>query len=818
MALHSIRLAETARQNGICELRGTLPASHEPVGLRYRTRTGALLRVDGEIAGAFDREHEVVAVEASGVERTLSLEVELSALPTNGLPSGPGARWRLMQRTAAQRPARKLEVVEPPRILGGESKNAALPVIGHAHLDLAWLWTYEEGRRKALRTLANALQVASRDRTYVFAQSQPALYAGIEHDDPQLFARIRAAIAAGNVDPSVAAPWVETDCNIPSGETLLRQLAYGMDYIEERFGIVPSICWLPDSFGFPNTLPQLLAHAGVRFFLTAKLQWNDTTRWPHPQFVWCGPDDSAIIGAVIDRYEGGATPERVARARERREPIVVGYGDGGGGPNDEIANEARHAGRWLSPRVWFESVAAADRLPRHKDELYLETHRGVWTTHHDVKERRFALEAALDEAEELCAWCIAVRAPKHITEPLAADLRNAWPLLLRGDFHDVVCGTSIAPVYDELGDDYERVERICARVRDAAYAILPRSSVVQSDREIPPREDEGAFLFSNAHLSARVRSDGTVVELRRADALSFVTGANVLRAYVDTPREWEAWNIDAGYRKRTVRVRPQGCEIEDDGLILRYRLRNSLIVLRIALGADDPYLRVAAAVIWEERRTLLRLENWLAVETSNVTFGTPHGTIDRHAFVRDDADRAKFEVPGQRFARVDGPSGGFALLATSNYGWNARTLKDGGVHLGLSLLRGPMWPDPNADRGEQHFEWALMPLDPGVGIGALERTWRDYAYPPRVRLFTCDDPAVLVTACKPAQNGDGIIVRVRECDGAGRRMRLAFGGRSRQVESCDARERHIEREATLEEHSIVADLQPYELRSFRVRL
>jgi alpha-mannosidase len=819
VALHSIKLSETARKNGICELEGTLPASQSELGLRYRTRTGALLRVNGEIAGAFDREHESVTLPPADVLRTVQLEVELRALPTNGLPSRPGARWRLLQRMAAERPRTTLEVAQAPAPVVGKPANPALPVIGHAHLDLAWLWTFEEGRRKALRTLANALQLAARYRAYVFAQSQPALYAGIEHDDDTLFERIRDAVRAGNIDPSIAAPWVETDCNIPSGETLLRQLTHGMNYVEDRFGIVPEVCWLPDSFGFPNTLPQLLAHAGVRFFLTAKLQWNDTTRWPHPQFVWCGPDDSAVVGAVVDRYEGGATPERVARAQERGEPVVVGYGDGGGGPNDAIVQEAHAAGRWTSPRAWFESVAArAGRLPRIRDELYLETHRGVWTTHHDVKARRFSLEAMLDECEELCAWCVAVRAPKQMTEPLASDLRTAWPLLLRGDFHDVVCGTSIAPVYEELNDDYEKVERICARVRDAAYAILPRGPISDSGAEPAPREEDGSYVFSNAHLFARVRPDGTVVELRRPDGPNHLTGGNVLRAYVDVPREWEAWNLDAGYAKRPLRIRPQGCAIEDDGLVVRYRFRKSLIVLRIALGAEDPYLRVGAAILWEERRAIVRLENWLAVEAKNVTFGTPHGTIDRRAFAVDDGDRAKFEVPGQRFARADGPRGGFALLTTASYGWDARGLKEGGIHLGLSLLRGPLWPDPKADRGEHRFEWALMPLDASVGIGTVERLWREYAYPARVRLFTCDDPSIVVVACKPADDGDGIVVRVRECDGAARSMRLAFGGRASGIESCDARERRIEREAALDEYAIVAQLQPYELRSFRVRL
>lgn len=795
-----------------------LPALESPVGLRYQTRTGAILRLDGEIAGAFDREHDVVAV-AAGEPREVVLDVELSALPTHGLPSRPGARWKWMTRTAAQRPSAKLEVVEAPPSMPAPAAGE-LALIGHAHLDLAWLWTFAEGRRKALRTLANALAIAEREPGYVFSQSQPALFAGIEDDDRALFARIAQAVASGTIDVSVAAPWAETDCNIPSGETLLRQCTYGMNAIERWFGVVPSIAWLPDTFGFPNTLPQLLAHAGVRFFLTAKLEWNDTTRWPHPQFLWHGPDGSAVLGAVVASYDGRATPERIARARERNEPLILGYGDGGGGPNDEIVASAHAIGHWSSARAWFERRAAeAERLPRVDGELYLEYHRGVWTTHHDVKARRFALEGALDEAEELAAWCIAVRAPRNLTEPLAADLRNAWPPLLRGDFHDVVCGTAIAPAYAELFDDYEKAERIAARVREAAYSLLPRAQLARDeDEEVPAREDDDGFVLENGLVLARFRHDGVITELRRGNGPNVVTGANVLRAYVDKPREWEAWNLDASYARSPIRIKPEAVEIDEGALIARYRLRSSRIVLRIALGKNDPYVRVAAAVIWNERRTILRLENWVALGARTVTFGTPHGTIDRDAFGETDADRAKFEVPAQRFARVDAPAGGFALLATDNYGWNSRGLRDGGIQLGLSLLRSPCWPDPEADRGEHRLSWALVPLPPESGIGTLEHLWRAYAYPARVRLFTCDDPAVLVTACKPADDGDGIVVRVRECDGARRPLRLQFGGRPRAIESCDARERKVEREAGIEDGTLVASLEPYELRSFRIRL
>lgn len=723
-----------------------------------------------------------------------------------------------MLRHASERPSQTLDLVEPPLPIRAEARGD-LPLLAHAHLDLAWLWTFAEGRRKAQRTFANALQAARLDSSYVFIQSQPALYEDVERDDPGLFTQIVRAVASRAIDPSVGALWVESDCNIPSGESLLRQCALGTRYVQERFGIAAEIAWLPDSFGFPNSLPQLLAHAGIRFFATTKLQWNDTTRWPHPQFVWRGPDGSSVIAAVIDSYEGEPTSKRIARARERREPLVLGYGDGGGGPNEAIVRDAARVGRWTSASGWFERLGLrADALPRVNGELYLQTHRGVFTTHHDVKARRFALEAALDEAEELCAWCQAVRAAPPLWKPLAAELRSAWPIFLRGDFHDVVSGTSIGEVYRELDEAYSVAEQICARVRGAALAILPRGSLQrEAEAEVPPRFDEGTYVFENRFVQARVRRDGTVVELQRPGEPNVVTGANVLRAYADVPREWEAWNLDRGYEKRPVRVRVQGSEVEDDALVVRFSVRESTVVLRIALRANDPYLRVDGAVLWETRRTILRLENWLAVEARNATCGTPHATLDRPVEPSSDEERAKFEFPAQRFARIDGPRGGFALLATDNYGWSLRSLRKGGVRLGLSLLRAPRWPDPDADRGEHRLAYAFLPAGGELGIGALERIWREYAYPSRVRLFTCDDPAVLVVAVKPADDDDGVVVRVRECDGAARRLRLRCGGRPREVESCDARERRREREAALDDGAVVASLEPYELRSFRVR-
>jgi alpha-mannosidase len=200
-----------------------------------------------------------------------------------------------------------------------------------------------------------------------------------------------------------------------------------------------------------------------------------------------------------------------------------------------------------------------------------------------------------------------------------------------------------------------------------------------------------------------------------------------------------------------------------------------------------------------------------------VVYGTPHGTITRSALRETAAQRAKYEVPGQRYALARDASGsGVALFALDTYGWSARTLPKGGLHLGHSLLRGTTWPDEQADLGEHRFSYAFAPVA-GAGIGALERAWLQFAHEPRVQLFTGDDDAVLVVACKPAHDGDGVIVRVRECDGAPRRAALRCAARMTQAVMVDALERPLEAAVHIEQEHVRFELGAHELRALRVR-
>ncbi|HEY9180133.1 MAG TPA: glycoside hydrolase family 38 C-terminal domain-containing protein, partial [Candidatus Baltobacteraceae bacterium] len=764
----TIPLREQRRDDSLAYLSATLPPQSEAVGVAYRSRTGALLRVDGETAGAFDREHHEVVLPPSERARELIFEVELDALPTNGLPSGPGIIWRYLNARSHERPRRKAAVVRGRLDAGtGPSNDHGLLLLGHSHLDVAWLWTYEQTRRKAQRTFAIACNLLDRDPAFVFIQSQPQLYKFVEENDAGLFQRVNGYIAQGRFDPDVAALWVESDCNVPSGESLLRQMLYAREYCERRFGITPAIAWLPDTFGFANTLPQLLAHAGIRFFSTTKLNWNDTTKFPYPQFVWQGPDGSGVISALIRSYDGPAYPWRVKTAYERHEPLVLGFGDGGGGVTAHMLQSAPKLGRWIHPRAWFEQLAA-DRaqLPVHDDELYLEYHRGVYTTHHDVKFHNALLERALGEAEELLSWCVAVHAPRAAVGQFSERLHGCWEIVLRNQFHDVLPGTSISPVYDEVAREYAHAEQLVASVLASAETMLPRARApVAQAQPVTPQERDGIFIFDNGVVQAHVTPAGAILDLRVAGGRSVCSQGNVLALYDDKPKQWDAWNIDAGYERRMHRAQPKSSRVDAGALVADFLFGRSPASMHVTLLAGEPFVRVDLQVDWRERHTLLRVENWLPVQTDRITYGSPHGSITRTARRDTPAERAKFEVPGQRYALArDGARSGTAIFALDTYGWSARVLPKGGVQIGHSLLRGTSWPDERADVGEHRFSYAFVPFS-GVGTAALERAWVRFAHEPRVRLFACEEDNVLVAACKPAHDGNGVIVRVRECDG-----------------------------------------------------
>ncbi len=288
-------------------------------------------------------------------------------------------------------------------------------------------------------------------------------------------------------------------------------------------------------------------------------------------------------------------------------------------------------------------------------------------------------------------------------------------------------------------------------VAQSANAMLPRANLQPPQPCRPTHDDEGVH-FDNGLLRALVNPQGALLELVTPRMRVPVSQANLL-----------------------TRARPAGFEVHDEGIRVQFMIAKSPATMEIELRRGEPFLRVALAVEWRERWRALKLENWFAIATDEVRYGE-----------------------GKRFAAISDARAGIAIFAVDSLRWEARALRKGGMHLAAELLR---------DRGPAQLAWAFAPFEPGVSMGALEQAWEFFAYPPRVRLFTSDDPAVHVVETKPGPDGDDVIVRVRECDGLARQLRLRSGARMRGVDE----------DAKIEGESIIADIDGFGERTFRVR-
>jgi alpha-mannosidase len=384
--------------------------------------------------------------------------------------------------TAAAARAELADVLSRP----AHASAHRISAVGHAHIDSAWLWPQRETVRKCVRTFANVLSLAEEYPELIFACSSAQQYAWVKQHRPELFERIRKAVDEGVFVP-VGGMWVEADGNLPGGEALARQLIHGRRFFAEEFGIEQDGVWLPDSFGYTAAYPQLARLAGAEWFLSQKLHWNETNRLPHHTFQWEGIDGTRILTHFppIDSYNAELTGRELAHAQANFAEKGVatsslapfGHGDGGGGPTREMLERARRL-RDLegsptveirNPSAFFrEAGAEYPAAPVWRGELYLEYHRGTYTSQARTKRGNRRSEALLREAE-LWSATAAVRtgAPYPYQE-----LDALWQSVLLHQFHDILPGTSIAWVHREAEQVYGRIhEQLEALIARAAAAL-----------------------------------------------------------------------------------------------------------------------------------------------------------------------------------------------------------------------------------------------------------------------------------------------------------------------------------------------------------
>lgn len=385
----------------------------------------------------------------------------------------------------------------------GPPLDVAVIAAGHAHIDVAWLWTVAQTRRKAGRTFHTVTHLMDQFPDYHFTQSQPQIYDYLHEDYPELFAAIQERVAQGRWEP-IGGMWVEADCNISGAEALARQFLLGRSYFRQHFGPTAEspVLWLPDVFGYAWNLPQLFKEAGLDYFFTIKISWNQYNRMPYDSFWWQGLDGTKVLthfsptldewsltkkeGRRPTTYNAQASPLEVLstwtnlQQKESQQVMLMafGFGDGGGGPTAEMLENIREMADFPAlPRVkngrvldFFRKLekTAGAKLPTWNGELYLEYHRGTYTTQARNKRSNRQCEFLLHDAEFLAAWAAQVSAYSYPQEPLT----RAWKLLCLNQFHDILPGSSINQVYQDSAADYAAIREIGEGIKETAVSAL----------------------------------------------------------------------------------------------------------------------------------------------------------------------------------------------------------------------------------------------------------------------------------------------------------------------------------------------------------
>ena len=761
--------------------------------------------------------------------------------------------------TAGQARARLSGVLAKPAHASAHTISA----VGHAHIDSAWLWPIRETVRKTSRTFANVTALAADYPEFVFACSQAQHYAWVKAEYPEIHERIAALVKSGQWIP-VGSMWVEPDGNLPGGEALARQLVLGKRHFLDEFGVETHGVWLPDSFGYTAAFPQLARLAGAQWFLTQKLSWNQTNRLPHHTFWWEGIDGSRVFTHFppVDSYVAAFTGEELALAvrnyaekgRGTRSLAPFGYGDGGGGPTREMVEKARRL-RDLegSPKVVIEppdeffraAEAEYPDAPVWSGEMYLELHRGTFTTQARGKAGNRRGEHLLREAE-LWAATAAVRA--GFAYPYE-DLDRLWKTVLLHQFHDILPGTSIGWVHREAEAVYtdtiaelegiidaatsalvaagsdsgdvlvfntsprDRSEVVVLPGGGLAYVAAPASGVGRLLWEVPPPVVTDERSIDNGLIRVELDADGlltSVVDLPGGRQM-LPPGArgNLLRLHTDLPNEWDAWDVDEHYKHRFMELTQADSVtvVESSPLagavrIERHTPASSTITQTVRVRAGSGRVDIETEIDWREQEKFLKAVFPLDVHAERTTAEIQFGHVHRPTHVNTSWDAARFEVYAHRWVHVGETGYGIALLTDSTYGYDAgrTTRADGGTTttIGLSLLRAPRCPDPLADQGKHKFTYSLLP-----GADVADAVAEGYALnlPLRVGsgsvadstpLVTLDGPAATVEAVKLADDRSGdVVVRLYEALGGRAEAVLRPGFETARAEVVDLLERPV---------------------------
>ena len=827
---------------------------------------------------------------------------------------------------------------------------------GNAHIDAAWLWPWTETVDVVKRTFTTALQLMQEYPGYTYSQSAAQYYEWMQDKYPSIFEQIQQRVKEGRWE-LVGGMWIEPDLNLPDGESTVRQILVAKNYFQKNFGVDVRVGWNPDSFGYNWQLPQIYKKSGIYYFVTQKMAWNETNKLPLKLFWWQSPDGSRVLTYFPHDYVNQIEPVRMAsdlataidlNPGQHAMMHLYGIGDHGGGPTRDMLDSGL---RWMEPNkvyphlefgvsqtffdnqaklvdssnapVWnYETLAAHNTalppaaagkisVPVWNDELYLEFHRGVYTTQAMQKwNLRHGSQWLLNaEKYSSLAWLGGGNYP-------AEKLNAAWKLQLFNGFHDLAAGSGIAVIYRDAqkqfnvihwtADDATRnaVADIDSHIDTGARAGVPiivwnpmswnRTDIVTVNVQMPQASPNGISVLDaeggsvpmqvlsrdaathsyrlllqpkdvpsigytvlhaipgSRKVATDLQTSGTTMENSRLrvsidpkngcitslydkqshfESIAGGGCGNLLQAFVDKPKEYDAWNIDADFvQHRTDLTMADSVQLVEQGPVrsvvrITRHWDKSAFVQNIILYAGMNRVDVVNDVDWHETHILLKAAFPLAASGPKATFEIPYGTIERPTTRNNSVEDAKFEVPAQRWADLGDGQHGFSFINDSKYGYDVK-----GNVLRLSLLRSPIWPDPDADRGPQHFRYSLYPhagtwreantvlhgFAFNYQLSAAQENAHTGELPATHSFVTVKPENLVLTAMKKSEDGNALILRYYEWAGKKTTAEITIPGGASTATATNLMEHTEGTPLSVSDSHLAVPVGPYSINTVRI--
>ncbi len=814
--------------------------------------------------------------------------------------------------------------------------------IGHTHIDIAWLWTVSQTKEKVLRSFSTVLDLMDRYPDYKFMSSQPLLYQFVKEEAPDIFERIKERVKEGRWEVD-GAMWLEADCNLPCGESLVRQILKGEEFFEREFHKKSHSLWLPDVFGYSAALPQILNKCEIPYFMTTKIAWNQFNQLPNDTFMWKGLDGSKVFVFMpttceyssdlsesnsfsfeksTTTYSGIMNPNMALGTYKRFQNrdltedtlMLYGFGDGGGGPTKEMLEYAQRLKYGLPglPKIALEfeskffdetykKIALSPDLPTWEGELYFEYHRGTLTSMAKNKKWNRKNELLYEQLETLASIgaILGGEYPEEVIE-------KGWNVLLLNQFHDIIPGTAIESVYKTTDCEYKQIFIDGTHTREQVLqAILrklthknnlcnkkmvwicntmgfERSSIVILDkldskytfaedmngnRTLIQHNSDGTSMFFANNIPALglkafylMEGDNTqdyftptnvfenkyykvtfnhsmqitslIEKTTNQELIKANRVGNELMTYEDRPMNWDNWDIDFFYTKKSYAAdQVSNYQILENGPVrsvieIQHTFMHSTIMQQIILYNNLPRIDFHTVADWKEHNVLLRVNFPVDVNSLRATYEIQFGNIERETTKNHSWDSAKFEVCAHKWADLSDNGAGVSILNDCKYG---HSIKDG--EMGLTLIKSGTDPNPNADIGYHEFVYSLYPH---AGRWNEARTV-EMAYDLNVPLLPvfpnsdiraaekADQWSFLSTNCKncfietikKAKDGNGFILRAYENENKRSLVKFTLGIVPKQVFECNLLEKNLS-EIEVNKNTFSDCMKPFEIKTYRL--